>query len=130
MALDAVVWLRARRGVAWLMSLYLALMYFRMGWVKFDPEGFWAGAWERWGYPDWLMVAVGAAEVLGAVALVVPWTATYGSTLLIAVMVGAWVTRFGDGRMEDVAWITLYIVALAWIGWEWRGKRVGPRRGD
>jgi len=34
-------------------------------------------------------------------------------------MLGAWGTRFRDGRMVDVAWITLYAVALLWIAVEW-----------
>lgn len=121
-------WKRVRLVLAWLVALYLAWMYLRMGWVKFDPEGFWTGAFERWGYPAWFRVAIGAAEVAGAVALVLPWTASYGSGLLIAVMLGAWVTRFTDGRMVDVAWISLYITALAWVGWEFWGKRWKPKR--
>lgn len=120
-------WKRARRLIAWLVALYLAWMYLQMGWVKFDPEGFWTEAFQKWGYPPWLRVAVGVAEVVGALALVLPWTASYGSGLLIAVMVGAWVTRFNDGWMVDVGWITLYIVALVWVGWEGWAKRWTPR---
>jgi hypothetical protein len=39
---------------AWLVGLYLARMYVEMGWVKFDPDGFWTEAFESWGYPVWL----------------------------------------------------------------------------
>lgn len=114
------LWLRrARLAGAWLLGLYLARMYVEMGWIKFDPEGFWTDAFERWGYPAWLRVAVGAAEVGGGISLVVPWVATYGAALLAAVMVGAWATRAGDGRWTDVLWISAYLVALGWIGFEW-----------
>ena len=114
-------------GIAWLAGLYLAYMYVRMGWVKFDPQGFWTAAFERWGYPAWLRIAVGGIEVAGGVMLIVPWLATYGGIAVAAVMVGAWITRFGDGRMVDVAWITLYVIALLWIAFEWRTVR-WPRR--
>ncbi len=120
------VWIR--RTVAWLVALYLARMYVTMGWVKFDPEGFWTGAWERWGYPNWLKLLVGAIETGGGVLLLLPWTATYAAAALVTVMLGAGVTRFMDGRMVDVAWIGLYIVALAWVGFEWRDFRLGGRR--
>lgn len=60
-------WLkRARLAAAWLLGLYLADIFVRMGWIKFDPEGFWTAAFERWGYPTWLRIAVGAIEVVAA----------------------------------------------------------------
>ncbi len=42
-----VWWIRIRRGLAWVVGLYLAQMYIQMGWVKFNPEGFWTAAFER-----------------------------------------------------------------------------------
>ncbi len=118
------LWLRRARLVgAWLLGLYLARMYVEMGWIKFDPEGFWTGAFERWGYPPWLRIGVGVAEVAGGIALVVPWIASYGAAVVAAVMAGAWATRAGDGRWTDVLWISLYLGALAWIGFEWWGYR-------
>lgn len=117
------MWKRARLVLVWIVALYLAQMYVHMGWVKFDPEGFWTAAFERWGYPVWLRLAVGVIEVAGGIAILLPWTATYGASALALVMAGAWVTRFGDDRMVDVAWITAYLVALLWIAFEWRKKR-------
>ena len=119
---------RGRLIVAWFVALYLASMYVQMGWVKFYPEGFWTGAFERWGYPVWLRLAVGAVEVAAGVMILVPWTAAYGALALAAVMAGAWVTRFQDGRMVDAMWITLYTTALLWIAFEWWGWRRPGRR--
>ena len=31
----------------WAASLYLAWLFIRQGYVKFDPDGFWSGAFER-----------------------------------------------------------------------------------
>jgi uncharacterized membrane protein YphA (DoxX/SURF4 family) len=105
-------------------------MYVEMGWVKFDPEGFWTAAFARWGYPPWFRVAIGCLEVLGGLCLVIPWVASYGALTLIVVMLGALVTRAGDGRWVDVAWLSSYITALAWIASEWWSKRLRRRLTD
>lgn len=115
-----------RKGLALALGAYLGLMFFRMGVVKFDPEGFWTAAFERWGYPAWLRIAVGAIEAAGGALLVVPWLATWAGLAVGVVMVGAGVTRAMDARWVDVAWITLYLAGCLWIAWEWRSWRV-PR---
>ena|SRR5216684_2838303 len=38
---------KARLLAAWCLGAYLAHMYVRMGWIKFDPNGFWTAAFER-----------------------------------------------------------------------------------
>lgn len=109
----------ARRVLALALGLYLAQLYVQMGWVKFDPNGFWTEAFEHWGYPVWLRWAVGILEVVGGVLLVIPWLASYGALSVLAVMAGAWFTRAGDHRWVDVAWLTAYVAGLVWIAWEW-----------
>ncbi len=116
-------WKRIRLAAAWLVGLYLAFMYVRMGWTKFDPEGFFTPAFERWGYPEWLRIVVGAVETAGGFAILIPWVASWGGLALAGVMVGAWATRLNDGNVVDVAWITAYLLALIWIAWEWWGWR-------
>ncbi len=111
--------LRLRRLSAWLVSLYLARMYVEHGWIKFDPEGFWTDAFERWGFPVWFRWLVGVAEVSGGVLVVIPWVASYGALMLVAVMTGAAVVRLGGSRYVDVAWILGYTLALSWIAYEW-----------
>ena len=119
---------KARLVAAWLLGLYFAKMYVEMGWVKFDPAGFWTAAFVRWGYPPWFRILIGCLEVAGGVCLLVPWVASYGALVLIVVMLGAWGTRAHDGRWVDVAWLTLYIAGLAWIAFEWWGMRLRRRR--
>jgi uncharacterized membrane protein YphA (DoxX/SURF4 family) len=94
-------------------------MYVEMGWIKFDPNGFWTAAFERWGYPVWLRWVVGVIEVGGGLALLIPWIASFGAIGVAVIMMGAWVTRLRDHRLVDVAWISLYLVALLWIAYEW-----------
>ena len=120
-------WRRARLLGAWLLGVYFAQMYVEMGWVKFDPAGFWTAAFARWGYPPWFRILIGVAEVAGGACLVVPWLASYGAVALVLVMLGAWGTRAHDGRWVDVAWISAYMLGLVWIGYEWRGWRLRPR---
>lgn len=55
-----------RRILALAAGAWLALLFFRQGVVKLDPEGFWTGAFERWGYPAWLRTSVGIIESAGA----------------------------------------------------------------
>ncbi len=110
---------KLRLVAAWLVAAYLARMYVTMGWVKFDPAGFWTAAFVRRGYPAWLRWLVGGIEVGGALLILVPWVASYAALALAVVMVGAWVTRARDMRFVDVAWITAYLAALVWIAFEW-----------
>ncbi|MEP6572310.1 MAG: DoxX family protein [Gemmatimonadota bacterium] len=120
-------WRGVRWVAAWALGVYFARMYLAMGWVKFDSNGFWTAAFARWGYPPWFRVAIGALEVVGGAALVIPWIASYGAIVLVLVMLGAWGTRAHDGRWVDVAWITAYAIGLAWIAFEWWGLRLFRR---
>jgi uncharacterized membrane protein YphA (DoxX/SURF4 family) len=119
---------KARLLLAWGLGLYLAQMYVSMGWIKFDPNGFWTAAFQRWGYPVWVRCLVGGIEVGGGLLLLVPWVASYAAGALGLVMAGAWMTRVRDGRLVDVAWISAYLLALSWIAFEWWSFRGFPIR--
>lgn len=119
---------RIRLALAWCLGLYLADMFVTMGWIKFDPNGFWTAAFVRWGYPPWLRVAVGVVEVAGGGMLVIPWLAPLGGVALASVMGGAWLTRWLDRRYVDVAWITFYALSCLWIAYEWWDFRFWKRR--
>ena len=122
---------QVRLVASWLAAAYIAWTVVPMGWVKCDPDGFWTPAFERWGYPGWLRIAVGVFEVAGGLALLVPRLTVYAAAAVMAVLLGAWVTRFNDGRYTDVAWLTLYLLLLSWIALEyrvlrWRGSSAAP----
>ena len=118
---------RVRLCAAWALGAYFAHMYVVHGWIKFDPNGFWTQAFERWGYPVWLRWLVGFLELVGGALLVIPWLASYGALAVLMVMAGAWFTRAGNHRWVDVAWISAYALGLAWIAWEWWDWRWRPR---
>ena len=116
-------WIRIRRILAFLVGVYLARMFVRNGWDKFDPDGFWAEPFANWGYPVWLRLLVGFIEAGGGILILIPWTATYSGIAVAAVMAGAFYTRMGSGFPNDLMWIAGYAVALLWIAFEWRSFR-------
>jgi uncharacterized membrane protein YphA (DoxX/SURF4 family) len=77
----------------WIISALMAYDFVLQGWRKFDPQGWWAPAFENWGYPTWFMMLIGLMEVAGAVLLIIPQIRYIGAMLLIVVMVGAVVTK-------------------------------------
>jgi uncharacterized membrane protein YphA (DoxX/SURF4 family) len=118
---------KIRLVIAWALGLYLARMYVRNGWIKFDPDGFWTAAFAEWGFPVWFRWLVGAIEVVGGALLLVPWLASWAAAALTIVMLGALTLRLGGGWFVDAAWIAAYLVCLGWIGlqwwpWRWRPK--------
>lgn len=102
-----------RDVLLWLFSLYFTIMFFRNGWRKFDPEGFWSGAFERWGYPTWFMFFIGFLEVAGALLILIPKLRGYGALTLAVVMAGAFITRAIHGMgFADASAIAFYCIAM------------------
>lgn len=118
---------RARLGLALVVGTYLITVYFSNGVDKFDPEGFWAAPFERWGYPVWLRWTVGVLESAGSVMLVIPWFATWGGLATGIAMTGALYTRLPSGYWTDVMWISIYLASSLWVAYEWKDWR-WPRR--
>ena len=52
-------------------------------------EQFWARDFQRWGYPGWFRMVVGAAELISLALLLVPRLAGYGAAIFAVVMLGA-----------------------------------------
>jgi len=77
----------------WIISALIAYDFLLQGWRKFDPKGWWAPAFENWGYPTWFMILVGVMEVVGALLLIIPKVRYIGALSLITVMLGAVITK-------------------------------------
>jgi uncharacterized membrane protein YphA (DoxX/SURF4 family) len=73
------------------------------------------------GFGTWFMYAIGALELLGAIALVTPWLSGLSAIALIGLMIGAFVTQLTvfDGQYAITP--LLLIVPLAIIAWGRRG---------
>lgn len=104
----------------YLISLNFAYMFIYHGWLKFDPEGFWSGAFiNRWGYGLYFMYFIGVCEFLGGLSLLIPRTARYGAMLLAIVMFGAAITRIVFGTsIDDVITIVFNMVVMLYIATE------------
>ena len=104
----------------WLISLSLAWVFIQYGWSKFDPEGFWSRAFTKWGYGLYFMHFIGILEVGGAIAILIPRTASYGGFTLALVMLGALATRLIHGTsMEDVIGILGFMITALLIAFYW-----------
>ena len=112
-----------RRVTVYILGLLVGLVFVSQGLMKFDANGFWTPAFERWGYPVWFRYLIGGLETVGGALLFVPRTATYGAGMLIPVMLGAFVTRLNDGRIGDVISVVVYVMLLLWFAYEWRNDR-------
>jgi uncharacterized membrane protein YphA (DoxX/SURF4 family) len=101
----------------WLVNLYFAEKFVRNGIRKFDvDDGFWVGAFERWGYPMWFMVFIGVMETLGGVAILIPKTRPYGAFTLAIVMAGALITRLIHGvSLGDAISISFFMIAMFYM---------------
>lgn len=118
-------------GGRWVLTILLAVLMAGPGTSKFTGDT-WERMFRRWGYPDGFYLVIGAVEVIGGVALLIPRTASYSAIILAIVMLGAAATqvlrggRNGVGELVFAALLTL----LAVIRWRDRlrfAKRVaGP----
>lgn len=82
----------AKAIVLWIVAVFLALVCLRSGLMKMpgmSGEVFWIRDFQRWGYPDWLRVVVGVAELISAALLLIPRLAGYGAIIFGIVMLGA-----------------------------------------
>jgi uncharacterized membrane protein YphA (DoxX/SURF4 family) len=90
----------AKAVTAWILAILLFVMFAHAGVMKFDPNGGWTRAFHNWGYPDWFRVAVGAAEVVAALLLLLPRTAKFGAAIIIVLMLGGIGTNLMHGGMR------------------------------
>jgi putative oxidoreductase len=80
--------------LVWVITLLLALVCLRSGWLKVTGNIFWVRDFHRWDYPDWFRIVVGVAELSSMVLLLVPRLASYGASLFAIVMLGAIFTHY------------------------------------
>ncbi|MGW5865475.1 DoxX family protein [Streptomyces sp. NPDC055239] len=79
-------------------------------------------AFERLGWGDPGMYVIGALEVLGGIALLIPVLSSVGATALIGLMIGAFIVSVTALGGENAATPLILILPLAWIAWARRGQ--------
>jgi uncharacterized membrane protein YphA (DoxX/SURF4 family) len=83
---------KKRRSVfvlTWGASILAAVRIGLAGITKFASAGQWRDLFAAWGFPQWFLPVVGALEIAGAVALLIPRVSLYGALVLGSVMIGA-----------------------------------------
>lgn len=103
---------------AWIFQVLLAALFVLFGTGKFGDAS-WAERFGGWGYPAGFHLVVGAAEALGALALLVPRLATYAALALAAIMAGATGTHLLHGdpssRLIAPGLFLALLLLLAWL---------------
>lgn len=100
----------------------LALVFALSGVAKLAGLEFEVQAFARWGYPLWFMVAVGLAEVAGALALLMPRLRALAAAALSALMVGAVATHVIHAEWGMLTVATTILALSAWRAWQGRAE--------
>lgn len=109
----------------WVICVLLAALFAFAGLPKVtgDPravEGFHKG-----GFPDWFRLFIGAAEIAGAVGLLVPRLRVWAASGLLIIMIGAVATHLRAGDTFDkVAPAALALLLLAVVAWLVRPRKL------
>lgn len=119
-------------GGTWILTLLLAVVMVGPGSQKFTSPT-WERMFRTWGYPDGFYLVIGAVEVIGGLALLIPRLASYAAIVLSIVMIGAAATQVTVGGRDGVGEIVFatLLAAIAWIRWcdRWRPKTLAPVQG-
>ncbi|HET6671647.1 MAG TPA: DoxX family protein [Pyrinomonadaceae bacterium] len=98
----------------WIITLFLALVCLRSGWLKVTGNIFWVRDFHRWGYPDWFRLVVGVTELASMALLLVPRLAAYGASLFALVMLGAIFTHYTNNETSRLPF-NLLLLALSLV---------------
>jgi putative oxidoreductase len=104
----------AKELVLWIITLLLALVCLRSGWLKVTGNVFWVRDFHRWGYPDWFRIVVGIVELTSMALLLIPRLAGYGASLFAAVMLGAIFTHATHNESSRLPF-NLLLLALSLV---------------
>lgn len=103
--------------VVWILSILLAIVFLLAGIPKLvgaSAIGLEAAAMQ--GFPTWIRVLIGIAEVVGAIALLIPPVATLAALLLALLMVPATVTQHLSA--QGGTWVPVIVfLLLLYVAW-------------
>ena len=107
---------RVKLIVVWILRLLLAVLFAIQGIIKLNGSPGWISKFSGWGYPDHFYLAVGVAELLGAIGLLIPRLANFGALVLVVVMLGATATHVVHRERQvltSLVLLALLVTALA-----------------
>lgn len=116
--------MNVKKLVTWVLCIVVAGFFVMSAIPKLTQKAEIVGAFEAWGYSTTLLLLIGVLELLGAILLLIPRTATWGAAIIVVVMGGAAYTHLSTGIGSPMtAIIALLLAAVA--GWLRKGEAVG-----
>jgi uncharacterized membrane protein YphA (DoxX/SURF4 family) len=118
---------------AWMLRIAFAGLCLLVGTGKIRRPELGARRFAEWGYPAGSHMVVGVLEIIGGVLILVPRSASYGSLLIMTVMVGAIGTHLTHGETRRVISPVGFLLIAAGVGWLRRHDAkpvVRPRKGE
>jgi uncharacterized membrane protein YphA (DoxX/SURF4 family) len=117
---------KAKTVGLWILTALLAFAFLGAGGSKLagaapHPESF-----VRWGFPLWFMYVTGAIEVVAALLLLVPRTATLAAGLYVGTMVGAVLTHLKAGETGQIVAPLVLLGLAVVVGLARRHEVVAP----
>lgn len=101
----------------WTLTVLPAALFLFAGWPKLTAQPPFPEKWVHFGLPLWFLYVTGAIELGGALLLLVPRTAVFGSLLLSATMVGATLTHLKVGEYSQIAVPLVLLAMVATVGY-------------
>ena len=108
-------------GGTWILTLLLAVLMAGPGSQKFTSP-VWERMFRTWGYPDGFYLVIGAVEVIGGIALLIPRVASYSAIMLAVVMIGAAATQILRGGRNGVGEIVFASLLCLLAVNRWRDR--------
>jgi uncharacterized membrane protein YphA (DoxX/SURF4 family) len=101
----------------WIFTLVLSLFFAFVSYKKFSGNEVTVHHFREWGYGNWLVTAIATLELIGAILLLFPMTATSGALLLSLIMAGATYTLISHEVWRTSAITITTLVLLLVLGY-------------
>jgi uncharacterized membrane protein YphA (DoxX/SURF4 family) len=109
----------------WILAGLVAFVFLSAGAPKLGTTQEVLQSFEEWGYPQWMLYAVGAIEYFGGIFLMLPWATFWSAIALSVVMLGAIFTHIATGAAAWAVVPTLMLAALAFLAYRRRPSFLG-----
>jgi len=107
---------KAYRLAGWVVVWLTALFFLQNGVQKLIGTGQMVDMFRELGYPDWFRMAVGLAEMAGAILLAIPRFTLHAAAAMAVLMAGAAVSEAMAGHAFEVLipaqWLIVFILIL------------------
>ena len=114
-------------AATWILQILLGVLFVVLGAAKFgDPS--WVRRFAEWGYPAGFYVVAGVPEIAGGLMVLVPRVASYGSLVIMTVMIGAALTHLTHGEIQRLSGPIVFLLIAAGVGWLRRNDARSPAR--